>query len=67
MPPIDPPVLETMRKRVADLEPYRIGIQPAQPASLPQFLTTEHTKVATTIRSLIQVFKDIDERLAALE
>lgn len=65
--PLDPAVLEAMRKRVANLEPYRIGIQPAQPTSLPQFITTEHTKIATTVRSLIQVFRDLDERLAALE
>lgn len=63
---MDLTVLAAMRARAAALIPYRRNPRPVGPASFPPFVEQELQRAATATSSLVQVVKDLDERLTAL-
>lgn len=49
------------------LTPYRRGIRPALPESLPSYLDSELQRLSVIITDLVGVVQNLDVRLKALE
>lgn len=59
--------ISDMRAKVAALVPYARRIRPSQPDSFPPFMDGELRRIDTNSRDIVQVIKDLDARIAALE
>lgn len=52
---------------MAELVPYRRGLRPPLPESLPSYLDAELQKLTVTNQHLVETIKDLQARIAALE
>jgi hypothetical protein len=49
------------------LQPYRRGLRPALPESLPAYLDVELQRLSVIITDLVGLVQNLDARIAALE
>lgn len=51
----------------AKIQPYRRGLRPTLPESLPSYLDAELQRLSVIITDLVGVVQALDARIAALE